>query len=68
MSDSTTLKTGENTAVGASMGTDAEGSWTPPASQADLDRIIGERLSPERADNEDLKERAAKHQRPHSRS
>jgi hypothetical protein len=36
--------------------------WTPPASQADLDRIIGERLARERAkfaDYDDLREKAS---------
>lgn len=37
-------------------------AWTPPASQADLDKIIGERLARERAkygDYDDLKKKAA---------
>ena len=40
----------------------SENQWTPPASQADLDRIIADRLARERnkfADYADLKEKAA---------
>lgn len=43
---------------------DGEGSYTPPSSQEELDRIVGQRLARERAkfgDYDDLKAKAAKY-------
>lgn len=59
MSDSTAPKTPEVTATPEA--TAPEKQWTPPASQADLDRIIADRLARERqkyADYSELKEKA----------
>lgn len=57
MGESIAPKTPSTPGVGA-----VESQWTPPASQADLDRIIAERLTRERSkfsDYADLKEKAA---------
>lgn len=54
---------GEEGGGGAPPKTEAP-AWTPPASQADLDRIITERLAREKAkfaDYDDLKRKAAEH-------
>ena len=49
---------------GGTGGTDNESGYTPPATQADLDRIIADRLSRERAryaDYDDLKTKAGEY-------
>lgn len=68
MSETTTATTDQGADTGA-QGDDAakggqSGNYTPPATQADLDRIIADRIARERAkyaDYDDLKAKAAKY-------
>jgi hypothetical protein len=59
-----TSTTGTGNAAGDGTGQQAQAAYTPPQTQADLDRIIGDRLARERgrfADYDELKAKAAEH-------